>query len=95
MIKTYSQVRVITSYSIHYTKLYENVAVRKHGLHHLRPDGQHRVQGHHGVLEDHADAVAPHLAHLFLGKGRKVAPVKPDRAVGNEAGLGNKSYNFV
>ena len=39
-------------------------------LRYLAADGPRRVQRRHRVLEDHADVVATHLAHLGLGQGR-------------------------
>ena len=46
----------------------------------LPPDGEHRVQTGHRLLEDHADVVAAQLAHLRLGEIEQVAPLEADDA---------------
>ena len=53
-------------------------AVDAHHLRKLVADGLHRVQRGHRFLEDHADAAAPHPAHLGLGQLQQVASVQPD-----------------
>ncbi len=50
------------------------------GLADLAPDGQHRVERGHRLLEDHADGVAADAAHLALGQAEEVAALEPDRA---------------
>ena len=53
-------------------------AMHPQGLLDLRPDRVHRVEGAHGLLEDHADVGAQHPAHLALGEGEQVAPFEAD-----------------
>ena len=52
--------------------------VEAQGLGHLLADGEDRVQGGHGFLEDHGDAVAPDLAHPVLGAAAQVFPLEAD-----------------
>ena len=40
--------------------------VRGDGLDHLRVDAQHRIQGHHRILENHGNAVAAQRAPLLM-----------------------------
>ncbi len=54
--------------------------VEAQGLGHLLADGEDRIQGGHGFLEDHGDVVAPDLAHPGLGAPAQVFPLKADRA---------------
>jgi hypothetical protein len=61
-------------------------------FHDLHPDRHRRVQGCHRVLEDHADLVAAHFLHLFLGKCRQILAFEQNgpfldssRRCGNEA----------
>ena len=57
------------------------VAVQPDDLGDLLAHGDDRVQGGHGVLEDHRDALAAHVVHLFLAQFQKVPAVEPDSAV--------------
>ena len=52
----------------------------------LPPDGQHRVQRGHRLLEHHADVAAAHLAHLGFAQAHQVAPGEPDLALRDAAG---------
>ena len=45
-------------------------------LHHLRPDGEHRVERSHRLLEDHADLFAANFAHLRLRQPHQIPPQK-------------------
>ncbi|VTR69900.1 putative peptide transport system ATP-binding protein [Desulfosarcina cetonica] len=51
-------------------------AMGQEGFHHLGADGQHRVEGHHGVLKDHADAVSPDITHLLGGERGEIPVVE-------------------
>jgi len=51
----------------------------------LLPDGQHRVQGCHGVLKDHGDLVPADLAHLFLRDLKQVPSLKDHLATHDAA----------
>ena len=44
----------------------------------LVADLEHGVEAGHGVLEDHRDVVAAHLAHLVLAERQQVAPLEHD-----------------
>ena len=47
-------------------------------LHQLETHGQHRVQR---VLEDHADPLAAHSLHVFIGKRHQIGAVQHHRAL--------------
>src|SRR3972149_5428105 len=42
----------------------------------LLADGEHRVEGGHGLLKDHGDAVAAHLAQLIVVELQDVVAVE-------------------
>src|SRR5215468_7355954 len=44
----------------------------------LTANRQHRVQGGHGLLEDHGDLPASHAAHLLLGERQQIASLEED-----------------
>ena len=67
-----------------------HLLVRENRLHHLRADGEHRVQRHHGILEDHADAVAADVTQRFGIGGDEVVTLEQHRAAGDEAGLADE-----
>ena len=50
------------------------------GFGHLLPDGEDRVEGGHGFLEDHGDVVAPDLAHPGVGAAAQVFSLETDFA---------------
>ena len=50
-------------------------------LHHLVPHPEHRVQGGHGVLEDHADILAAVRHELLLREGEHVPAFEFDFAL--------------
>ena len=52
-------------------------------LGHLIADGEHRVQGIHDILEDHADVAAANQIKLLFAQGEKVLPPEANRAAGN------------
>jgi hypothetical protein len=54
--------------------------VRADRLDHLRVDPQHRIEGHHRILEDHGDARPAQLAHLAVGQTDEVAALESDPA---------------
>ena len=55
-------------------------------LSNLFPHSQHRVQGSHGVLEDHGDLIATDLAHIRFRQLHDVLALKGDAAGGNFTG---------
>ena len=55
--------------------------MREDRLDHLRVDAQDRVQGHHGILEDHRDTAAPEPAHLPVRQSGDVGQMVRDPAV--------------
>ncbi len=61
-----------------------HVEVRLDGLAELAPDGEHRVQARHRVLEDHRDLPAPDVPHLLVGELDQVA-IAEERAAGGHA----------
>ena len=63
--------------------------VQTQDLGHLVADGEHRVQGGHGLLKDHGDAVAPDLAQPRLGAIGQVFPQEADLAR-DSSGLGDR-----
>ena len=65
-------------------------AMRLERFHHLGANGQHRVQGHHRVLENHGDAVAANLAQFPLAHGCQVLTLEQDLASGNVTGPGDQ-----
>src|ERR1035437_8076426 len=52
----------------------------------LVTDSEYRVQGRHGLLEDHAHVAAPDLAHLRHRHGQDLLAVEPDLACDDLAG---------
>jgi hypothetical protein len=42
----------------------------------LRADGHDRVEGGHGLLEDHGEGSATMAAHGFFGEGEQIVPIK-------------------
>ena len=69
-----------------------HVEVQFQRLGDLAPDGEHRIERGHGILEDHGDAVAANVPQLILTQLEQIAPVKPDFPVNNLAGrLGNQA----
>ena len=56
-------------------------------LDHLGVDAQHRVQGHHGILEDHGDARPAQPGERRLSGGDEVPAVEDDPARGDPARL--------
>ena len=56
----------------------------------LQPDGQHRVQGGHRLLEDHGDVTAANLAHLLVVEFEQGATVEFHRAVQNPRRVGRQ-----
>ena len=57
-----------------------HVLVNHEHLGDLLLDGEHRVQGGHGLLEDHGDLVAADLVHLLHGDLGQVPAVEQDLA---------------
>ncbi len=70
-----------------------DAAVRLEAFDHLLADGQHRVERHHRVLEDHRDLVATHLLQLPRFHGGQLAAVETDAAAGDVARLGDQVEN--
>ena len=64
-----------------------DLRVRPDRLDHLRVDAQQRVQGHHGVLEDHGDARSAQPREGRLPGRQEVLAVEHDPARGDAAGL--------
>ena len=62
-------------------------AVHQHGLGELARDLEHRIERRHRVLEHHGDAVAAHVAQLFLRHLHDVAALEQDLAAGDAGGL--------
>ena len=60
--------------------LFVQALVELQGLRNLVSNGKYRVQGGHGLLENHGDPVAPELPHFLFGQGQKVLAVKDDAA---------------
>ena len=56
------------------------VQVQPQGLCHLAANGVHGVEGRHGLLKHHADAVAAQPAHLRVAGTHQFLPVKADAA---------------
>ena len=54
-------------------------------LRHLGPHGVHRVQGGHGVLEDHGDPVAPKVPQLLFRQLPQVPAPEEDLPLGHLA----------
>ncbi len=59
-----------------------------HPIHHqtlgdLASDGIDRVKGVQGILEDHADLPAPHLAHLFGAQLQQIPALEADLPAGD------------
>ena len=67
--------------------------MRTQAFQHLRADGQHRIQRHHWILEDHGDVVAADLAHLLFVQAGELAPLEFDGSGMDVPGLGNKIQN--
>ena len=65
--------------------LFRHCAVREHRLDHLRLDAQHRIEGHHRVLEDHRDAVAAQVAHPLAVQPNEVLTIVEDAALHHPA----------
>ena len=59
-----------------------HAAMHDEHLAHLLLDGVERVEGGHGLLEDHGDAIAANGAHLLVGKGQQVLAGEQDLARG-------------
>ena len=57
------------------------VLVPENDLRHLVPHSHDRVQGGHGVLEDHGDLVAPDVLDLLLLHGENVLSLIDDAAI--------------
>ncbi len=68
-----------------------HAAVQAQRLGHLAADGVHRVQRRHRLLEDHADAVAAHLAHLRIGATDEFLAVEAD-AAGDLGAVGQQAH---
>ena len=51
----------------------------------LVADAHHRIERGHRLLEDQADAGAPHLAHLFVGQRQQITSLEDDAPSGNSA----------
>jgi len=64
-----------------------HLLVRTDGHADLVDDLDHRVQGHHRVLEDHRDFLAPYLAQLPFVQSDQFAPVEPDGAARLDASV--------
>ena len=62
-------------------------------LGHLLADGEHRVEGGHGLLEDHGDAVAPDAAHLLLRAVQQVFPLEADLPGDRGLGVGQEAQH--
>ena len=62
-------------------------------LHDLVLDPVNRVEGGHGLLEDHGDLVAPDGLHLLFGHLGQVLAVEQDLAVADPAGLFDKTHD--
>ena len=54
----------------------------------LLADGEHRVKGGHGLLEDHGDAVSADAAKLLLRAVQQVVPLEKDLT--SDRGLGRR-----
>ena len=55
-----------------------------HHLHHLLADGEHRVQGGGGLLVDHGDLLAAHLAQVPVGHFQHVLTLVEDLPLGDD-----------
>ena len=63
-------------------------------LHDLQPDGQHRVERGHRLLEDHRDVAAAQRAHLVLGEREEIASFEQDAPVRDASGrLGEEAHD--
>ena len=60
--------------------------VKHEHLRDLIAHGVDRVEGGHGLLENHGDAVAADVAHLGRRQGEKILPLEADAAAGDAAG---------
>ncbi len=69
------------------------------GLRHLHFHGENRVQGGHGLLEDHGDFGAAQLLQLLFAQAEQVlfplAAVIADGAAGNGQGIGQQAQHGV
>ena len=54
--------------------------VQPQGLANLAPDGEHRIQARHRLLEDHADLVAAERLQFAFAKRQEIAPLEPHLA---------------
>ncbi len=54
-------------------------------LHQLEADREHRVQRRHGLLKDHADLVAAHVANAFIVQLQQIASLEHDFAGDNSS----------
>ena len=41
---------------------------------------EHGIEGRHGLLKHHGNAIAAHPANLFVARGQKIASLEPDVA---------------
>ena len=69
------------------------VLVAEDHLGHLVAYGHHRIQGGHGVLEDHRDLVASDVLDLFLAHGHNISVFIDDGAALHLAGLRHQPKN--
>src|SRR5690606_9922911 len=70
------------------------VEVRFERLGQLPPDGQHRIERSHRLLEHHPDVPATNLPNLSVAQPEKVAPHEADAAADDATGWpGNQSQN--
>jgi len=50
-------------------------------LQHLIPDPVYRIQGRHGLLEDHGDLISPDLSHSGFRRLHQILSIKKDLTV--------------
>ena len=62
-------------------------------LHDLVAHGVDRVEGGHGILEDHGDLLAAHPAHLPLAVGEDVLVLEEDLPVHHPAGVLEQAHD--
>ena len=60
-----------------------HIVVGPDRLDHLRVDAQHRVQRHHGILEDHRDARPAQPGERRFAGGDQILPVEDDPPCGD------------
>ena len=85
----------------HFNGFFTDLSLIRHAqisakhLFHVPADGHDRIQGRHGILEDHGHIPAPEFPVLLIGKGRHLRIVEL-QAFGLDGGIvGEDSQNSL